>query len=76
VTAGRILKAARGLGFEADGRSLQITLSIGISHYENENTLFFDSLVEAGQLALAQASEGGGDRFVYVDPGPQPASGR
>ena len=70
VSAGRILRAARGLAFEADGRGLQITLSVGISHFEKENTLFFDSLVEAAEAGLAEATESGGDRFLYRDPGP------
>jgi len=70
VTARRILTAAKDLGFEAEGRSIQVNLSIGISHYEDENTLFFDSLVEAAERALAEAMESGGGRFVYDDPGP------
>lgn len=70
TTAKRILASARGLQFEAEGRGLQVTLSIGISHYEDENTLFFDSLVEAAEKALASAIEAGGDRFVHRDPGP------
>lgn len=70
TTAKRILGAARALDFEAEGRALQITLSIGISNFESENTLFFDSLVDAAEGALAKAIEGGGDRFVVRAPGP------
>jgi diguanylate cyclase (GGDEF)-like protein len=73
VMARRVLAASRSLGFEAEGRALQITLSVGISNYENENTLFFDSLVEAAEGALAEAAEAGGDRSVHRDPGPDGA---
>ena len=70
ATAGRILSAARGLSFEAEGNRLQVTMSVGISYFENENTMFFDSLVEAAEKAVLQATEEGGDRAVCLDPGP------
>jgi PleD family two-component response regulator len=70
ITAKRMLGAARALGFEAEGRALQITLSIGISNYESENTLFFDSLVDAAETGLVQAVDEGGDRTIYRAPGP------
>ena len=70
ITARRILASARGMGFTAEGHNLQITLSIGISHFEDDNTMFFDSLVEAAEEALLQAANAGGDRSVYRDPGP------
>jgi diguanylate cyclase (GGDEF)-like protein len=68
--AKRILSAARGLSFQADGRPLSVTLSIGLSHFEGDNALFFDSLVEAAEEACAQATRGGGDRLVHRAPGP------
>ena len=69
VTAGRILAAARGLVLPGESAPVGITLSVGISQYENENTMFFDDLVDAAETALAQAEAEGGDRFAYVDPG-------
>ena len=71
--ARRILAAARKLSFQPQGAPLRITLSIGISHYEDDNTLFFDSLVEAAEGALAEAARNGGDRFVHRVPGPREA---
>jgi diguanylate cyclase (GGDEF)-like protein len=68
-SAERILAAARGLEFRAEDTPIQVTLSIGISHFENENTIFFDSLVEAAEAALGEARAGGGDRLVYRSPG-------
>lgn len=70
ASAQRILEAARKLSFRADGNAIQVTLSIGISHFENENTIFFDSLVEAAEGALTEAAGAGGDRFLYRGPGP------
>jgi len=71
--ARRILAAARKLSFSPQGSPLGVTLSIGLSHYEDDNTLFFDSLVEAAEGALAEAMKAGGDRFVHRAPGPREA---
>ena len=71
--ARRILAAARKLAFTPQGSALRLTISIGISHYEDDNTLFFDSLVEAAEGALAEAAKSGGDRFVHRAPGPREA---
>jgi diguanylate cyclase (GGDEF)-like protein len=70
VTARRILSSARSLAFTADGHNLQVTVSVGLSHFENDNTMFFDSLVEAAESAAMEAMQAGGDRFLYQDPGP------
>ena len=76
VTARRILASARGMAFSAEGHNLKITLSIGISHFENDNTMFFDSLVEAAEAALLEATNSGGDRFQYGDPESAAVCGR
>ena len=68
ITAGRILQGTRDLGFEAEGRPVQVTLSIGASSYDNENTLFFDALLESAEEASRQGEEAGGDRLVMLDP--------
>ena len=71
--ARRILSAARKLSFQPQGTALGVSLSIGISHYQDDNTLFFDSLVEAAELALSEALRSGGDRCVHRTPGPREA---
>jgi diguanylate cyclase (GGDEF)-like protein len=71
--ARRILGAARKLAFQPQGAPVRVSLSVGISHYEDDNTLFFDSLVEAAETALAEAQKSGGDRFVQRVPGPREA---
>ena len=68
VTALRLLSGARALEFEADGRPLQVSLSIGGCTFEAGNTLFFDALVEAAELALEEASAEGGDRYIHREP--------
>ena len=69
--ATRILAAGRKRNFAGPSGPLQITLSVGLSHYEDDNTLFFDALVESAELALEEASAEGGDRYVHRDPAPR-----
>lgn len=68
--AGRLVSQAHALAFAPEGTSLQVTISVGISHYVDDNTMFFDSLVESAEEALSEAIEAGGDRFVHKHPGP------
>jgi len=69
VLARRLLEGARGMDFDADGRAIQITLSIGASHNAGGQTLFFDAMLFAAEEALAAASEAGGDRYEVFEPG-------
>ncbi len=68
TAATRILAAARELDVRFGGSPRRITLSVGIACYERENTLFFDTLVEAAEEALTEARNAGGDRFVVREP--------
>ncbi|MCZ6596988.1 MAG: diguanylate cyclase [Planctomycetota bacterium] len=70
VTAGRVIAAARQLSYGMGDASAAVTLSIGVTRYENENTMFFDDLVAAAELAVEEAFAAGGDQCVYRDPGP------
>ena len=70
TTARRILGGAHELGFRPEGNALRVTLSVGISHFEEDNTMFFDALVDAAEQGLREAAESGGDRVIYIDPGP------
>ncbi len=69
VMAKRLLESVRAIDFESEGRTIQITLSIGASHNEGGSTLFFDAMLEAAGEALALAVESGGDRFESRAPG-------
>lgn len=66
AAAERLLAAARA-GAGADGRAT--TLSVGGSAYQDDNTLFFDALLEAAEDAVRDAELGGGDRYVAHVPG-------
>jgi diguanylate cyclase (GGDEF)-like protein len=67
--AQRLVEEVRGLHFEVDGRTLQVTVTIGIACFEDNNTLFFDQLVECAEAAASQASAAGGDRYRAHDVG-------
>ncbi len=75
TVAMRLLQAGRERTFAGSGSPLKITLSIGLSHYEKDNTLFFDSLIDAADSALGKAVAGGGDQFVYQSAGPVSQTG-
>ena len=75
VTAGRIVAGARALKLKGEAQPMKATLSIGISQYEKENTMFFDDLVDAAERGLHAAELEGGDRFAYCEPGPAPKAG-
>jgi two-component system cell cycle response regulator len=70
ATARRIIDAAHELAFNPEGTRIMVSLSIGVSHYEDENTMFFDSLVESAEGALEEALSAGGDRCIHRQPGP------
>jgi len=69
VLAERLLEGARNLSFAADGRGIQVTLSIGSSHNGGGTTLFFDAMLSSAEGALAEASAQGGDRCEVQVPG-------
>ena len=73
ASAERLLGMARELEFTPDGNPIQVTLSIGISHFENDNTMFFDSLVDEAEAGVREAAAAGGDRWVYRSPAPPSA---
>ena len=67
--AERLLEGVRTLDFESEGRTVQITLSIGASHNEGGETLFFDAMLESAEAALNDAVTAGGDRYAARAPG-------
>jgi diguanylate cyclase (GGDEF)-like protein len=69
IMAERILAGARGLEFRAGDRTLGVTLSIGFSYNEGNDTMFFDALLEASDDALDDAQSQGGDRQFRQAPG-------
>lgn len=69
VLAARLLAGTRGMEFVADGRTIQVSLSIGASHNAGGATLFFDAMLQSAEEALVDASQAGGDRYLAYEPG-------
>ena len=69
AAAERLISATKTLSFKVDGRSLQVTLTIGCSICEGGSTMFFDQLVESSEAALSEASLAGGDRILVHESG-------
>jgi diguanylate cyclase (GGDEF)-like protein len=67
LLARRILTGARKLRFDRDGRSLRISLSIGISHNKQTTELSFETLVAVAEDGLTVADAAGGDRSVETE---------
>ena len=62
--AWRLLKGAREMQFDSDGRLIQVTLSIGAADTAHASIDAFDRLVKTAEAGLAIAIESGGDRYV------------
>lgn len=67
MLAKRLIANARKLRFDRDGRSLRVSLSIGISHNRDEAANSFGTLLSVADDGLAVADAGGGDRFVETE---------
>jgi diguanylate cyclase (GGDEF)-like protein len=65
--AQRLLKGARQISFEGDGRTLRITLSIGIAHNEDRKEVEFETLLGVAEDGLKVAESAGGDRSVETE---------
>jgi len=67
LLARRMLAGARKLRFDRDGRSLRISLSIGVSNNKQPSELSFETLVAVAEDGLSVADGAGGDRFVETE---------
>jgi diguanylate cyclase (GGDEF)-like protein len=67
IVARRVLAGARKLRFERDGRTLGVSLSVGVAHNQHAGSLSFDTLVGVAEEGLAVADAAGGDRFVETE---------
>lgn len=63
----RLLASAKKLRFERDGRTLRVSLSIGVAHNRHESATSFETLLAVAEEGLAVADAGGGDRFVETE---------
>lgn len=67
LLARRLLVGARKLRFDRDGRSLRISLSIGVAHNRQTTELSFETLVAVAEDGLSVADGAGGDRSVETE---------
>ena len=65
--ARRVLEGARKMSFDADGRAVRVTVSIGGAHNQRHGELSFETMLEVAEGGLSVASAGGGDRFVHSE---------
>lgn len=65
--ADRLLSSARELGFEVAGRTIRITLSIGLSHNQDPGATSFGTLERVAEEGVNVADQGGGDRCVQTE---------
>lgn len=70
VLMGRVQQQLRDVDFEIDGRSVQVSISAGISTYHERNTMFFDAILKNSEEALRLATSRGGNTIeVHVPRG-------
>lgn len=67
LVAERIRTAFSALVVEVDDNRIPVTLSIGVAAVQDQETLFFDSLLSQAEAALEWASEAGGDRVCAFE---------
>ena len=67
MLARRLIANARKMRFDRDGRSLRISLSIGVAHNKDASATAFETLLAVAEDGLAVADAGGGDRFVETE---------
>jgi len=67
LLAKRLLTGARKLRFDRDGRSIRISLSIGIANNRPTADLSFETLVAVAEDGLTVADGAGGDRSVETE---------
>jgi len=64
VVAERLHQIFHDIDVAVDGRSLLLSVSVGITACDDQSTLFFDSLLAQAETALEYASANGGDQVV------------
>jgi diguanylate cyclase (GGDEF)-like protein len=67
VMARRMLKEARALRLECDGRPMRLTISVGGAHSERNEAVDFDTMLEVAQAGNEVAQRAGGDRYVHSE---------
>lgn len=69
ITANRIRKKLASLDFDVSGKLIKVTLSIGISDNEEEESIFYDSILKKAESVMKNIINQGGDGVEYQDHG-------
>lgn len=64
IVAERLHQLFNDVDVAVDGRSLALSLSVGVTACDDQKTLFFDSLLAQAEAALEFATNNGGDQVV------------
>ena len=68
VIGERLLKKVQSLSFEVAQRSLEVTVSVGISSYTDPDMIFFDALLKDAEQAVLEATGAGGNTINLSQP--------
>ncbi len=67
VLAKRLLKTARDLRFDLGGRTLRVTLSIGLAQNQHNDATSLETLLRVAEEGVHVAEAAGGDRCVETE---------
>lgn len=62
--AARVCECVRSMPLVLKGRSIPLTVSIGVTHHDSRTQVSLDELLRRADLGLYRAKSGGRDRFV------------
>lgn len=65
--ARRVLKEARNLQLECDGRQMRVTVSVGGAHNHRHEDVGFETMLEVACAGNDVALRAGGDRYVHTE---------
>lgn len=65
--AKRVLKEARNLTLDCDGRVMRVTVSVGGAHNHRHEDVAFETMLEVAMAGNEVAQRAGGDRYVHSE---------
>jgi diguanylate cyclase (GGDEF)-like protein len=65
--ARRVLKEARNLQLECDGRQMRVTVSVGGAHNHRHEDVAFETMLEVARAGNEVSQRAGGDRYVHSE---------
>lgn len=65
--AKRVLREARNLRLDCDGRSMRVTVAVGGAHNHRHEDVAFETMLEVAMAGNEVAQRAGGDRYVHTE---------